>query len=146
MGEIAPAVPIPEGGGFEESVEFMKGVAGGFGQMFQALAAGVPRYEEDRKDIEIDGVDGNKIPLSIYQGTSKTCYYQTHGGGMAFLSSREEPFTSTFNTMAGKHGMTVVAVDYRTYLHHPDPNIEIKQFPAGLNDSYSGLEWLHAHK
>ena len=50
-------------------------------------------------------MDGNKIPLSIYHTTSKTCYYYTHGGGMSMYSSREEPFTSTFNHVAGKHGM-----------------------------------------
>ena len=36
-------------------VEYMKGAAAGFGQMFEKLAEGVPRYEEDRKEIEIDG-------------------------------------------------------------------------------------------
>ena len=39
----------------QAAVEAMKGIAGGFGQMFGALAAGVPRYFVDRKDIEIDG-------------------------------------------------------------------------------------------
>ena len=52
--------------------------------------------------------------------------------------SRPPPYLGT--------GMTVVSVDYRTYLHHEDKSIEIGQFPAGLNDCYSGLEWLHEHK
>merc|ERR1711981_1315089 len=62
------------------------------------------------------------------------------------MSSRD-PFTAaTMNKMSGEHGMTVVAVDFRNYLHHPDPNVELAQFPAGLNDCYSGLEWLNKHK
>ena len=48
--------------------------------------------------------------------------------------------------LAGRHGMTVISVEFRNFLSHPDPKIEPKQFPAGLNDCYSGLEWTHAHK
>lgn len=138
-------MPMGEGN-YEEAKELFKGMAGGFQQLFDGLVDGVPVYDVNKREIEIDGVDGNKIPLTIYQGTSKTCYYHEHGGGMAFLSSREAPFTLQLNHMSGKHGMTVVTVDYRTYLHHPDENMEVAQFPAGLNDCYSGLEWLHEHK
>ena len=40
----------------------------------------------------------------------------------------------------------MVTVDFRNYLHHLDKNIKVAQFPAGLNDCYSGLEWVYAHK
>ena len=115
----------------QENVEAMKGIAGGLTMLFEGLSQGVPVYDVNRKDITVQGkgpharcnrhdlpinscathallctgVDGNKIPLSIYQGTSKTCYYHTHGGGMAFLSSRAKPFTTVLNHLSGKHGM-----------------------------------------
>lgn len=145
LGNLAPPLTCPAD--YEGAKETMAAVmTGGFDLLFGALLAKAPKYDVNRRDIEIDGVDGNKIPLSIYQGTSKTCYYNTHGGGMAVLSSRHEPFLSSYNQLNGKHGITIVAVDYRTFLHHPDEDIKVAQYPAGLNDSYSGLEWLYKHK
>jgi len=130
----------------ETKKKIMPGIAGGYKQVFDALVQGVPVYDVKKREVLIDGVDGNKIPLTIYQGTSKTCYYHTHGGAMAFMSSREQPYPKQLNHLAGKHGMTVVTVDFRNYLHHLDKNIKVAQFPAGLNDCYSGLEWVYAHK
>jgi len=146
LGGLSPPMPMPMEGNYQETVEKFKVIGGGFQQLFDGLANGVPLYDVNKREIKIDGVDGNKIPLTIYQGTSKTCYYHEHGGGMAFMSSREAPFTLQLNHMSGKHGLTIVSVDYRTYLHHVRDDIEVTQFPAGLNDCYSGLEWLYEHK
>jgi len=41
--------------------------------------------------------------------------------------------------------MTVVAPDFRNYLHNRE-GLEVAQFPAALHDSYSGLEWMYEHK
>lgn len=144
MGGVAP--PIGASPDWEEAKAQMVPVAAGLGGLLTAVAAGRPTFKDTRRDITIKGVDGNDIPLQIYQGTSKTCYYQTHGGGMAFLSSRDSYYAGINNKMSGQHGMTIVSVDFRNYLNHPDPDVEVAQFPAGLNDCYSGLEWLHEHK
>jgi len=147
MGMLGLDEPPPKG--FEDHqtmVEEMAGPLTEYTQFNEMFGTEAPRYEINRKDIEIDGVDGNKIPLSIYQGTSKTLYYYIHGGGMSTLSSRYEPYKLMLNHWNGKHGMTVVAVDFRNYMHHPDENIKPAQFPAGLNDCYSGLEWANEHK
>jgi len=139
----------PGGADIDDYDEYCQTMEEGLGQytdFCQQMCANVPRYEVNRKEIEIDGVDGNKIPLVVLQGSSKTLYYFIHGGGMAMLSCRMEPYTMILDAWAGKHGMTVVAPDFRNYIHHPDEKIKPTRFPAGLNDCYSGLEWAYEHK
>lgn len=144
LGNLAPPNACPAD--FEGAKAWGDAVNTGYAGLFAAMVKDVPQYDVERKEIEIDGVDGNKIPMTIYQGSSKTCYYHTHGGGMAILSSRVEPSPTMMKAITGKHGMTIVDVEFRNYLSNVDKNIEVAQFPAGLNDCYSGLEWLHAHK
>ena len=145
MGGIAPPNPVFKS--YEEAQEWGKAANEGYGTLLGALLdKNRPRYNPPQRTVEIDGVDKNKIGLDIYQGNSKTCYYYTHGGGMAILSGRSVLAKSTMRTMAARHGMTTVSVEFRNFLAHPDPKIEAKQFPAGLNDCYSGLVWLYDHK
>lgn len=145
FGGVAAGYPNPAD--YETAKAYGKGFAEAMDGFFGSLLdANAPRYKPPMKSIEIDGVDGNKIPLDIYQGTSKTCYYYTHGGGMAFMSSRTGLNPYSLSTAAGKHGTTIISVEFRNFLHHPDPNIKPTQFPAGLNDCYSGLEWVYDHK
>jgi len=147
MGMLELSPPGGEGvpDDYDEFCQAMAEPLSGYQQLCDHLCGNAPSYEVERKEVQIDGVDGNKIPLLIIQGSSKTLYYYIHGGGLMMLSCRREPYTLILNTLAGKHGMTIVAPDFRNYVHHPDENIKPTRFPAGLNDCYSGLQWAREH-
>lgn len=57
-----------------------------------------------------------------------------HGGGFVIGSPRQS--NATCSRFARDVGLLVASVDYRLAPEHP--------FPAGLEDCYAALEWLHA--
>ncbi|MGB7405060.1 MAG: alpha/beta hydrolase [Pacificimonas sp.] len=96
-----------------------------------------PRGElADVKDLEIDGPDGNRIPLRIYRpADSKDAapvlvFY--HGGGWVIgdLATHD----SACAEIARLLGMTVVSVDYRLAPEH--------KFPAAPNDCEAATRWV----
>lgn len=58
-----------------------------------------------------------------------------HGGG--FVAGRAADTTALCRARAKDLNVLVVSVDYRLAPEHP--------FPAGLDDSFAALAWLHAH-
>jgi acetyl esterase len=92
--------------------------------------------------VSIQGVDGNDITLYIHSPIEKTgnipCVFQIHGGGMSVLRAGG-PVSSNWRNLIASHGMICVGVEFRNSAGALGPH----PFPAGLNDCYTGLEWLH---
>ena len=100
-----------------------------------AEAAGVHREEVV---ISSTGAAGGTHEMSCLLYSPKNnksagAYLHIHGGG--YVGGRKE-YSDPMNTLiAGKLGVTVLAVGYRLAPEHP--------VPAPLDDCYSALAWLH---
>lgn len=113
-------------------------------RQLKGIQGAIPLSKARMRGVEIVGPDKNKIPLDIYQGKSETCFYYTHGSHV--LSAHNELFVKHLTYLSEEHDMTMIAVDFRNHLFHPDREIKSAQFPAGLNDAYAGLKYVHEHK
>ncbi len=101
------------------------------GERFTADTEGV-----DTTERTIPGKGGDiRLYISQAQGASEKqpCLLWLHGGGY-LLGDGDEPVGPVF---AGQLGCTVVSVDYRLAPEHP--------FPAGPDDCYDALLWVHQH-
>ena len=90
--------------------------------------------------------DGNKINLRIIRPDSDEvlpCVYYIHGGGMAVWSCFWGHYRAWGKVMAAQ-GVAVVMVDFRNSLVSSSVP-EVAPYPAGLNDSISGLKWVSDH-
>jgi acetyl esterase/lipase len=90
------------------------------------------------EDREIPGPPGAPpIPVRIYTPEqavrSRPALLDIHGGG--FISGSIEMEHAFAVNIARELGATVVAVEYRLAPEHP--------FPAGVEDCYAALCWLH---
>jgi len=81
------------------------------------------------------------------------CVVYYHGGAMA-SGSAFAPEYKTLARVLAHEGIAVVVVDFRNYAvpsaaapgtDRLRANRKTAQFPGGLNDCYSGLQWVHAH-
>ena len=63
----------------------------------------------------------------------KPAILHLHGGGL--VAGKPEVAIVELQQLSAELGALVVSVDYRLAPEHP--------FPAGLNDAYAALEWLH---
>ncbi|MFI1912487.1 alpha/beta hydrolase [Nocardia sp. NPDC020380] len=92
------------------------------------------------RNLEIDGPDGNKIPVSVYRPKGVTgtlpAVLHIHGGSFAFGASLPGEDRTAIE-IAEVVGAVAVSVDYRLAPEHP--------YPAGLEDCYATLEWMAAH-
>lgn len=145
--DVAPAeVPVNGDSPIEALREFCRAAEPGYDQMFDILYAGLqPVDGVDRTTEVINGVDGNDINLYIHRPTGVDgplpAVYHTHGGGMVILKASDPGYVHWRDCLAAT-GMVVVGVEFRNgggaLGDHP--------FPAGLNDCFSGLQWLLANK
>src|SRR5690606_26685528 len=90
--------------------------------------------------------DGNTINLRFIRPSGKDplpCVYYIHGGGMQAMSCYDGNYRAWGRIIASQ-GVAVAMVDFRNCLT-PSSVPEVAQFPAGLNDCVSGLEWVVAH-
>jgi acetyl esterase/lipase len=88
----------------------------------------------------IPGPEGApEIPVIIYQPRSASgplpCVVDYHGG--AFIMGSAQMDHPANVRIASEAGVVVVSVDYRLAPEHP--------FPAGVDDCYAGLLWVHAN-
>lgn len=67
------------------------------------------------------------------QRPDKPAILHIHGGGL--VVGKPEVAITELQQLSAELGALVVSVDYRLAPEHP--------FPAGLNDAYAALEWLH---
>ena len=110
----------------------------------------------DEQDRVIESSpDGNEIYLRVVRPAGDEnlpCVYWIHGGGMA-NGSAYDVRTLPRARMLAHLGVCVVAVDFRnsgqpsSHAAHPKGHgtSDVAPFPGGLNDCYSGLEWVHDH-
>jgi acetyl esterase/lipase len=94
----------------------------------------------------VSSPDGNTIKLQIIRpdtDATLACVYYIHGGGMATLSSFLGNYRAWGRLIASK-GVAVVMVEFRnSVVASAVP--EVAPYPAGLNDSVSGLKWTVAN-
>jgi acetyl esterase len=90
------------------------------------------------EDRTIPGPDGHAIPIRIYRPAETGVYnalLHLHGGGwVGGAMANDDARCHATSTRAN---IVVVSVAYRLAPDH--------KFPAGLEDSYAALLWLHAH-
>jgi len=67
------------------------------------------------------------------QATGKPAILHIHGGGL--VVGKPEVAIPELQQLAAELGVVIVSVDYRLAPEHP--------FPAGLDDAYATLEWMH---
>lgn len=87
--------------------------------------------------------DGNTIKMQLIvheDGESRPTVYYIHGGGMMILSCFDGNYRAWGKIIAAR-GVNVAMVDFRNCVT-PSSSPEVAPFPAGLNDCFSGLEWL----
>ncbi|WP_405135200.1 alpha/beta hydrolase [Nocardia sp. NBC_01388] len=88
-------------------------------------------------NLEIDGPDGNRIPISVYRPKGVTGplpgVLHIHGGSFAFGASAPGADRTAID-IAEEVGAVAISVDYRLSPEHP--------YPAGLEDCYATLEWM----
>ncbi len=77
------------------------------------------------------------VPVHVYEPAGRTrpsgAVVWTHGGG--YVVGHPVGYHDTCSRIADELGVLVVSVDYRLAPEHP--------FPAGLEDAYTTLLWLH---
>ena len=90
------------------------------------------------EDRFIAGGEGNsKMRMIVLdpapERSAKPAILHLHGGGL--VVGKPEVAMQELQRLSAELGVVVVSVDYRLAPEHP--------FPAGLNDAYAALAWLH---
>ncbi|QOF73006.1 alpha/beta hydrolase [Aminobacter sp. SR38] len=67
------------------------------------------------------------------QAATKPAILHIHGGGL--VVGKPEVAIQELQRLAAELGTVIISVDYRLAPEHP--------FPAGLDDAYATLEWMH---
>jgi acetyl esterase/lipase len=109
-------------------------------ELIAPLNAGVDRTGVAIEDREVPGPEGGPpVPLRIFRPTSdaptggRPALLDIHGGG--FIVGSIEMELGFGIQLARDLGVVVVTPEYRLAPEHP--------FPAGLEDCYAALVWLH---
>ena len=132
--ELAPLLEfLPEGSfsDVEESRAFLAALV-------EPMNANVDTSGLEIVDREISGPDG-AVPVRVYaqEGDApaggRPALLDIHGGG--FVTGNIEMEHAFAVQVARELDAAVVVVDYRLAPEHP--------FPAGVEDCYSSLKWLH---
>jgi acetyl esterase/lipase len=107
--------------------------------LMASLSLDVDVSDLDIEDREIPGPPGDSdVTVRVYAPKARTAaavpaILYIHGGGF-FLGSIDTEHGGAAR-LAQELGVVVVSVEYRLAPEHP--------FPAGLEDCYAALEWLH---
>jgi acetyl esterase len=111
------------------------------GDLLAPLNAAVDIAGVEVSDIAIPGSDGAPpIPARTYRptvarSTARPCLLDIHGGGFVLGSLDMQHGPSV--EIARDLDVVVVTLNYRLAPEHP--------FPAGLDDCYATLSWIHDH-
>lgn len=84
----------------------------------------------------VPGPDGTSLRILVYApeaGARTGGLLWLHGGGM--VMARPDGNEALCRYIAGTSGCVVAAIDYRLAPENP--------YPAGLEDCYAGLRWMH---
>ena len=138
--------PVGPDASYEEALAYCTAFEESADAGNEALRAMLPDWPHiiSRTEI-IQGVDGNDITLFIHHPRDQKgplpCIYHTHGGGMVVMSAEDPGFVRIRNDLAS-HGHVVVGVEFR----NGGGRLGAHPFPAGLNDSASGLQWVNDNR
>lgn len=133
--ELAPLVPLLPTEAFED----VPAARAGFDALIGPLNEQVDTTGIAITDVEVPGPDG-PVPARLYapEGAApaggRPALLDLHGGGFAIGSIAMEHAFAT--VVARQLGAVVVTPEYRLAPEHP--------FPAGLEDCYATLVWMHA--
>ncbi|OTP79026.1 alpha/beta hydrolase [Caballeronia sordidicola] len=97
-----------------------------------------------RTETFVSSPDGNTVKILFMRPEGDEvlpCVYYTHGGGMVYLSAFDDNYQAWGRIIASQ-GVAIAMADFRNALL-PSSAREVAPFPAGLNDSVSGLRWVH---
>ncbi len=143
LAELAPGVDPPErGASYEEALEYCAAFEAINAEINEPLRAALPTFEGvESSTQEIEGPDGNKVPLYIHRPKETSgpvpCIVHTHGGGMVLMTAQDPGFILWRDSLAAA-GLVVVGVEFRNgggkLGNHP--------FPAGLSDCAAAARWV----
>ncbi|MBM7784075.1 alpha/beta hydrolase [Tenggerimyces flavus] len=91
-----------------------------------------------REDLVLD-LPGRDVRARLYRDDAETpapLLLWLHGGG--FVAGALDDVDVVCTGLAKQARVNVVSLDYRLAPEHP--------FPAGLDDTYDAIAWLHTHK
>ena len=98
----------------------------------------VPGIDVEQRTVPA-GEDHPAVTVFVYDGPDRPrpsgALLWIHGGG--YVLGHPATYHELCSRFAGDLGIVVVSVDYRLAPEHP--------FPAGLEDCYAALEWVHDH-
>jgi len=131
---IAAALPVSD-------ITDVRAAREGMAALIAPLNAGVDTAGVAISDERVPGPDGAPpVPVRVYRPDApapaggRPALLDIHGGG--FVVGDIEMEHAFAVAVARELGAVVAAVEYRLAPEHP--------FPAGLEDCYAALRWLHA--
>ncbi len=145
--DVAPEpAPVDINSPLEELLEFSHGAEEGFAMLGDIFSAAAPPITNVERHTEvIKGIDGNDISLYVHVPTDVEgpvpAIVHTHGGGMVIMEASGGGYVRWRNELAAT-GLVVVGVEFRNAAGKLGPF----PFPAGLNDCFSGLKWVHDNR
>ena len=108
MEGVADALLVPDD--YEAALQIGAMLGMGYAPLLASMADLNDYTNADKQIHHTTGGDGHEVPLHVYTPsggpTSKTCYYKTHGGGMAFLAADSPHFETEARFLSQKHHMT----------------------------------------
>ncbi len=138
--------PVDANSPLDAQIEFCSAAEVGFTSLFDLMNTDLPPIIGVATRTEtIKGVDGNDILLYIHQPENPSGptpgILHLHGGGMSILTAADTNYVRWRNELAAA-GLTVIGVEFRNASGQLGPH----QFPAGLNDCSSALDWMHDNR
>lgn len=139
-------LPVSVNSSIPDLIDFCKQAEKGWEEENAKIYAYVkPNPEVALKTVVIRGVDDNEIKLFIHRpksadGNLPGILY-LHGGGMVMLSTTG-PIYRQWRDELALSGLVIVGVEFRNAGGKLGPH----PFPAGLNDCFSALSWMHKNK
>jgi len=124
------------------TAEKIQALRGERDEAFEPIALREGVEQEDRQIAGLHGAPN--VPIRIYRPVASkgdsskdplAGFLEIHGGG--FMFGNIEMMDGWCQMIAAEVGVVVVSVGYRLAPENP--------FPAGLEDSYAALCWLHEH-
>ncbi len=146
LAEAPEAAPVNIDSPIAELLEYTMEAEVGFSALGDVLAANAPVITNvERRTEIIKGIDGNDISLYIHTPTDVDGpvpgVVHTHGGGMVIIEAAATAYVRWRDELAST-GMVVIGVEFRNGGGKLGPH----PFPAGLNDCFSGLSWVHENR
>lgn len=144
-GDPEPA-PVDANSTIDALLEYGALAEEGFAALGGVLAATAPEITNvERRTEVIKGIDGNDITLYIHTPADTDGpvpgILHTHGGGMTILEASNAGYIRWRDELAAT-GLVVVGVEFRNAAGKQGPH----PFPAGLNDCFASLRWMHANR